>query len=38
MGEDEEEEMNVKVIKVHDGNVHGMMDKLLGSMGPHKGY
>lgn len=26
----EEEEMNVKVVKVHDGNVHGMMNKLLG--------
>lgn len=28
MGE-EEEEMQVKVIKIHDGDVHGMMDKVL---------
>jgi hypothetical protein len=30
MGGDEEE-MNVKVVKVHDGNIHGMMNKILGS-------
>ena len=25
----EDEEMQVKVIKIHDGDVHGMMDKVL---------
>ena len=29
----EEDEMDIKVIKVHDGNIHGMMNKLLGPGG-----
>ena len=27
----EENEVKVKVMKIHDGNVHGMMDKILGN-------
>jgi|TARA_R110002020_G_scaffold48763_3_gene138969 hypothetical protein len=30
MDNGEEEGANVKVIKVHDGNIHGMMNKILG--------
>ena len=33
VGNGDEEEMDVKVIKVHDGNIHGMMNKLLGPGG-----